>query len=453
MEQGKQGQVSGIGPSNDDLLVFGYSAKLFRNNEVALKMDRGDLLIPWMGDPSMKIDRFDGRTEFDLIDMRSHEASASRKDFELSEDDQEEENLCEEERYRSLKGNPRLFGDPAPSVKEKTLYGQPESAAKAAAAGGGAAIAFNYDNPPQQAQAPSDGPNDSQPSLKTLANVLEKTANFIAGQGAQMEILMRAKEAANPKFQFLNPDNPYHPIYKQVLEKKRAKLKNPYLGSSELQMLSIEEVEASLRQLTANLPSAAPSLGGATVQSAAQSADPAQSKGKTAYSKLVERIKEHHKASNPATPSPSPPPPPPGETTETASAKTETNQQQASEDQSDEVMVEPPQDLELQMLIDRTASYVCRQNLEFGHQKGAEKIGVVKKLHKEKFAFLFPENKYNSYYLFKVALYTEMLERKRVEELHEQSRRDLKRRAEESHSEMQELTLKSHPTLKGFFNS
>ena len=31
-----------------------------------------------------------------------------------------------------------------------------------------------------------------------------------------MEILMRAKEASNPKFQFLNPDNPYHQIYKQV---------------------------------------------------------------------------------------------------------------------------------------------------------------------------------------------------------------------------------------------
>jgi hypothetical protein len=40
--------------------------------------------------------------------------------------------------------------------------------------------------------------------------------DFISRQGVQMEILMRAKEANNPKFQFLNPDNPYHQIYKQV---------------------------------------------------------------------------------------------------------------------------------------------------------------------------------------------------------------------------------------------
>ena len=86
-----------------------------------------------------------------------------------------------------------------------------------------------------QAQAPSDGPNDSQPSLKTLANVLEKTANFIAGQGAQMEILMRAKEAANPKFQFLNPDNPYHPIYKQVRAKTHQAYCNSRINASKLQ--------------------------------------------------------------------------------------------------------------------------------------------------------------------------------------------------------------------------
>ena len=63
-----------------------------------------------------------------------------------------------------------------------------------------------------------------QPSLRTLANCIEKTAEFICAQGAQMEILMRAKETENPKFQFLNPGNPYHAIYKQVLEKKRSRL-------------------------------------------------------------------------------------------------------------------------------------------------------------------------------------------------------------------------------------
>ena len=47
-----------------------------------------------------------------------------------------------------------------------------------------------------------------------------------------------------------------------MLEKKRAKIKNPYaVDSGHLRQLSIEEVEASLRQLSANLPSAAPGAG------------------------------------------------------------------------------------------------------------------------------------------------------------------------------------------------
>jgi len=131
----------------------------------------------------------------------------------------------------------------------------------------------------------------------------------------------------------------------------------------------------------------------------------------------------------------------------------ESNQQPTQpEVPSDEVTVEVPP-MDLQMLIDRTASYVCRQNQEFGHQKGADKISVVKKLHREKFSFLFPENKYNTYYLFKVALYTEMFDKTKQRET-ALKRADLKRKAQDnSQSEMQELTLKSHPSLKGFFNS
>lgn len=45
-------------PENfDDLLIFGYACKIFRDNERATLIDHGKHLIPWMGDSSLKIDR------------------------------------------------------------------------------------------------------------------------------------------------------------------------------------------------------------------------------------------------------------------------------------------------------------------------------------------------------------------------------------------------------------
>ena len=41
----------------EDLLVFGYACKLFRDDEKASDIDQGKFLIPWMGDDSIKIDR------------------------------------------------------------------------------------------------------------------------------------------------------------------------------------------------------------------------------------------------------------------------------------------------------------------------------------------------------------------------------------------------------------
>ena len=163
----------------------------------------------------------------------------------------------------------------------------------------GAAIGFNYDQESHQAQNTALAPTvflqeePEPPSLSTLANVLEKTAEFIAKNGAQMEILMRAKEAGNLKFQFLNPDNPYHPIYKQVLEKKRQRNKNPYLYSQQSSIqneLSIEEVEASLRKLTRNLPSAAPN----PITPEGTSSPSYGNEGGSAYSKLVEKVSIQH---------------------------------------------------------------------------------------------------------------------------------------------------------------
>lgn len=41
----------------DDLLIFGYACKIFRDDEKALHIDQGKHLIPWMGDNNLKIDR------------------------------------------------------------------------------------------------------------------------------------------------------------------------------------------------------------------------------------------------------------------------------------------------------------------------------------------------------------------------------------------------------------
>lgn len=43
--------------SYEDILVFGYQCKFFRDDEVARKVNSGGTLIPWMGDKDLMIDR------------------------------------------------------------------------------------------------------------------------------------------------------------------------------------------------------------------------------------------------------------------------------------------------------------------------------------------------------------------------------------------------------------
>lgn len=53
-------------------------------------------------------------------------------------------------------------------------------------------------------------------SLKHHA-IIEKTAKFIASQGPQMEILIKAKQSNNPLFEFLNQNNRMNKYYKHVM--------------------------------------------------------------------------------------------------------------------------------------------------------------------------------------------------------------------------------------------
>lgn len=110
--------------NHEELLVFGYSCKLFRDDEKALYIDQGKHLIPWMGDETLKIDRLvvglvssffftDLSRRYDcrgaLSDLRKYEAS--REGFDamrwlgLSEKERQLEELCDKERYYSLEIN------------------------------------------------------------------------------------------------------------------------------------------------------------------------------------------------------------------------------------------------------------------------------------------------------------------------------------------------------------
>jgi len=48
---------------DEELLVFGYACRLHSDAETAIKEDSGALLIPWMGERSLMIDRCVRRPE------------------------------------------------------------------------------------------------------------------------------------------------------------------------------------------------------------------------------------------------------------------------------------------------------------------------------------------------------------------------------------------------------
>ncbi|XP_050082059.1 protein suppressor of white apricot [Anopheles aquasalis] len=225
----------------DDLLVFGYSCKIFRDNERARYIDQGRHLIPWMGDNQLKIDRYDARGA--LHDLAPYEPPPGgyRDRLEgLTAAEQKAEQLCEEERYYSLYRN---------EVEEEIA--QEESLKRQLKLG--TEIPFDYDAPPQEGatvatveQRSASGNEQDDDPYVPLANfeipsdiplpdtmkehaIIEKTAKFIASQDAQMEILLKTKQANNPQFDFLNQSGHLFRYYRHVLLAFRT---NQYPSSS-----------------------------------------------------------------------------------------------------------------------------------------------------------------------------------------------------------------------------
>ncbi|KAK7078476.1 hypothetical protein SK128_017012 [Halocaridina rubra] len=95
------GSVQDSTLAHEELLVFGYSCKLFRDDEKALYLDKGKHLIIWMGDNGLMVDRFDVRGA--LYDLSEVESGGGADHWEgLTEEEKAEEDRYDYERYLAL---------------------------------------------------------------------------------------------------------------------------------------------------------------------------------------------------------------------------------------------------------------------------------------------------------------------------------------------------------------
>ncbi len=69
-----------------------------------------------------------------------------------------------------------------------------------------------------------------QPATTKTHAIIERTANFVSKQGAQFEIVLKAKQARNSQFDFLRFDHYLNPYYKHIL---RAMKEGKYTPASE----------------------------------------------------------------------------------------------------------------------------------------------------------------------------------------------------------------------------
>lgn len=240
-----------------DLLVFGYACKLFPDDERALYHEHGKHLIPWMGDKSIMIDRYDGRGH--LHDLSEYDSGSWNTSYQLSEEEARIEALCDEERYLALHTD--LLEEEARQEEEYKRLSE-----ALADEGSYNAVAFKYsadyydpsqpteeedanreseEAEPEESEEPyvappglAIPPDVELPATIKTHNIIERTANFVSQQGAQFEIVLKAKQSGNSQFDFLRFDHYLNPYYKHIL---RAMKEGRYnLGSAKKQEQSQE---------------------------------------------------------------------------------------------------------------------------------------------------------------------------------------------------------------------
>ncbi|UXI14667.1 zinc transporter ZIP9 [Sarcoptes scabiei] len=202
---------------DSDFLIFGYTCKLYRDDQRADWINNGHHLIKWIGDHDEKllIDRYDVRGYLNDLSPFNE-----KNDEVVTEEEANFEKILNEERFLDLKENDceSIKGErsPTPLSIEKKQY---------------STVSYSYDNVSRHSHEEFDDfQNDYElpkglslpdhilkPKSMKQHSIIEKTAEFVAQQGLQMEILLKTKQARNSKFDFLSIDSELNTYYKYLL--------------------------------------------------------------------------------------------------------------------------------------------------------------------------------------------------------------------------------------------
>ncbi|TPP65792.1 CLK4-associating serine/arginine rich protein [Fasciola gigantica] len=156
------------------LRVYGRPAKLHLDSEVVKAAENPNIMMPWTGDPSILIDRFDARTNLE------HYNGQTPDDLKLNSVERIEERLCMYERYRCLIHNDYAGVTEAMALKQIDLdekYGdldrkrKEEEEISKRSQEPKAAIGFTYEDshPP----LPPTGASLATPTCVTSTSILE----------------------------------------------------------------------------------------------------------------------------------------------------------------------------------------------------------------------------------------------------------------------------------------
>ncbi|XP_047999708.1 protein suppressor of white apricot-like isoform X2 [Leguminivora glycinivorella] len=316
-------------------------------------------------------------------------------------------------------------------------------------------VGFNYDTP-AAAPAPTtpvevDEPFVPTPSYRALFapdillpdsvkqnTIIEKTANFIASQGAQMEILIKAKQGDNPQFKFLDIGAPLRPYYLALVALVKAG-KWPEKAPEVVEEKPPETDEYLHPSLASTVIESAPSIpsihyrpsadcdytmliskmrGEATLDDnytpelapgevAPPGTEPLPPRHRPIISKApVMYTREHESPPLRVAPAPPGPPPAPAPRSRAAGASstglslmknynTDSDSDASDYDSSSSdskdvpLIITPPADV--QVVVDKMAAYVARNGGEFAE--------IVRAKNDPRFTFLEPDHIYHPYYL------------------------------------------------------